>query len=100
LEVFEVEHRFPSLRLRVLEREEVEQRLQKLAVARRELVERSLAQTVSRGAERTGALTDGGEVCEIEQALGVRIECEGCGGGRVLLLGRTRVGQELSSRFL
>ena len=69
LEVLEVERGLALLRGRVLGREQVEQLLQELAVARGELVERRLLEPVARVAERGGAVAGRRQVREVEQLL-------------------------------
>ena len=100
LQVFEVERRLTCLRRLVLGGEQVEQLLQELAVAPRELLERRLLQPVARRAELGRAVACRRELGEVEQLLGVRAERERHVGRGELLVGRGGVGREGARHLL
>jgi hypothetical protein len=73
LEILEVERRLAVLRVLVSGRECLQQLLQEVAVARRELVERSLLDGPSCFLVRRRALTAETKIAEVEQAVGSRV---------------------------
>ena len=72
LQILEVERRLALLRGRVLGGEQVEQLLQELLVALRELVECGLLEPVAGAAERSGAVAGRRQQGEVEQLLRIR----------------------------
>ena len=93
LKVFEVERGLTLLRGRVLVGEQIEQLLQELAVASRELLERRVLHAVACSAKLGRAVAACGKL-EVEQLLGVGTERERGVGGRELILGRLGIGGE------
>ncbi len=102
LQVLEVEHPLAPLRRFVRACEAFEQRLEQVAVANRELVERRLLDDLARLLVRRGALAAAHLVRgEVEQAVRGRRACEEVEhprSVRALELGRARVGGEAARR--
>ena len=89
-----------GLRRLVLGGEQVEQLLQELAVAPRELLERRLLQPVARRAELGRTVAGRRELGEVEQLLRVRAERERHVGRGQLLVGHGGVGREGARHLL
>src|SRR5262249_53487352 len=93
LQVLEVERRLALLARCVLAREEAEQLLQELALARRDRRERGLLELLAHLLVRRGARAAGTELPEVDEPLWLCRQIERAARRRLLVLGRAGVAE-------